>query len=118
MPSPTNSSAGILLRWFPWNVLLHQYNSIWWYPEYRAVQFGAETTGLAPDFRPTEGFAAVDYGYRAGKFGLLELLDAQRTRYAAQQGLVGARLAEQANRIALYSAVGGGWQAEPTPDVP
>ncbi|MBE2212131.1 MAG: efflux transporter outer membrane subunit [Xanthomonadaceae bacterium] len=56
--------------------------------------------------------------YDAGYDSYLNLLDAQRTRYAAQQGLVGARLAEQANRIALYSAVGGGWQAEPTPDVP
>ena len=50
--------------------------------------------------------------YDAGYDSYLTLLDAQRTRYAAQQGLVAARLAEQANRIALYSAVGGGWQAE------
>ncbi len=47
-----------MLRWFPWNVLLHQYNSVWWYPEYRAVQFGAVATALAPDYRPTVGFQA------------------------------------------------------------
>ena len=50
--------------------------------------------------------------YDAGYDSYLTLLDAQRTRYAAQQGLVAARLAEQVNRIGLYSAVGGGWQAE------
>ena len=50
--------------------------------------------------------------YDAGYDSYLTLLDAQRTRYAAQQGLVAARLAEQANRVALYTAMGGGWQAE------
>ena len=47
--------------------------------------------------------------YDAGYDSYLTLLDAQRTRYAAQQGLVAARLAEQANRMTLYSAMGGGW---------
>ena len=56
--------------------------------------------------------------YDAGYDSYLTLLDAQRARYAAQQALVGVRLAEQANRIALYSAVGGGWEAEATPDTP
>ena len=42
--------------------------------------------------------------------GYLGLLDAQRTLYGAQQGLVAARLAEQANRVALYKALGGGWK--------
>jgi len=37
------------------------------------------------------------------------LLDAQRTLYAAQQALVSTRLAEQANRVNLYKALGGGW---------
>ena len=56
--------------------------------------------------------------YDAGYDSYLTLLDAQRTRYAAQQGLVAARLAEQANRMTLYSAMGGGWDggtATPTP---
>ncbi len=56
--------------------------------------------------------------YDAGYDSYLNLLDAQRTRYSAQQGLVSARLAEQANRIALYSAVGGGWEAEAADDTP
>ena len=49
--------------------------------------------------------------YDAGRDSYLVMLDAQRVRYAAEQGLVAARLAEQANRVALYRAMGGGWQA-------
>ncbi|QIL19538.1 efflux transporter outer membrane subunit [Thermomonas sp. HDW16] len=52
--------------------------------------------------------------YDAGYDSYLTLLDAQRTRYAAQQGLVAARLAEQTNRVTLYTAMGGGWQADGT----
>lgn len=54
--------------------------------------------------------------YNAGRDSQLQRLDAQRTLYAAQQGLLAVRQAEQANRIALYRALGGGWQAGgPTP---
>jgi multidrug efflux system outer membrane protein len=48
--------------------------------------------------------------YEAGRDSFLVLLDAQRTLYAAEQGLVAARLAEQANRVVLYKALGGGWR--------
>jgi multidrug efflux system outer membrane protein len=44
----------------------------------------------------------------------LELLDAQRTLFAAQQALITAQLALQQNRIASYRALGGGW-IEPAP---
>jgi len=47
--------------------------------------------------------------YEAGSDSYLVLLDAQRTLYAAQQTLVSTRLAEQANRVNLYKALGGGW---------
>lgn len=40
----------------------------------------------------------------------LVLLDAQRTLYSAQQNLVNAQLAEQANRVTLYKVLGGGWR--------
>lgn len=50
--------------------------------------------------------------YDAGRDSYLTLLDAQRTRYGAQQNLISIRLAEQINRITLYSALGGGWSAE------
>ena len=47
--------------------------------------------------------------YEAGSDSYLVLLDAQRTLYTAQQALVSTRLAEQANRVNLYKALGGGW---------
>jgi cobalt-zinc-cadmium efflux system outer membrane protein len=37
------------------------------------------------------GFAAAEFGYRAGKFGLLELLDAQRTLFETRQQQLTAR---------------------------
>lgn len=48
--------------------------------------------------------------YEAGRDSFLAMLDAQRTSYAAQQALIATRLAEQANRVALYKALGGGWK--------
>jgi multidrug efflux system outer membrane protein len=48
--------------------------------------------------------------YRAGYDSYLVRLDAQRTLYAAQQGLVSTGLAEQANRVTLYKVLGGGWK--------
>jgi multidrug efflux system outer membrane protein len=48
--------------------------------------------------------------YNHGADTYLALLDAQRTRYAAEQGLIGIRLAEAINRVTLYKALGGGWQ--------
>ncbi|HEY8329172.1 MAG TPA: TolC family protein, partial [Rhodanobacter sp.] len=47
--------------------------------------------------------------YQAGRDSYLTQLDAQRTLYAAQSGLVAIQLAEQANRVALYRVLGGGW---------
>ena len=48
-----------LLRWLPWNAVVNGWTSVWWYAEYRAVQFGATATGWAPDFRPTHGLATA-----------------------------------------------------------
>lgn len=48
--------------------------------------------------------------YEAGRDSYLALLVAQRTLYQSQQLLVTTRLAEQANRVALYKALGGGWR--------
>jgi multidrug efflux system outer membrane protein len=47
--------------------------------------------------------------HQAGRDSYLNVLDAQRSDYAAQQGLISVRLAEQQNRVALYRALGGGW---------
>ncbi len=47
--------------------------------------------------------------HQAGRDSYLNVLDAERSNYAAQQGLISIRLAEQQNRVALYRALGGGW---------
>ena len=46
--------------------------------------------------------------YRAGQDSYLVLLDAQRTLFAARLALVSTQQAEQANRVLLYRALGGG----------
>lgn len=48
--------------------------------------------------------------YDRGRDSYLILLDAQRTLYAAEQGVINAQLAEQANRVTLYKVLGGGWK--------
>ncbi len=47
--------------------------------------------------------------YENGVDSFLQVQDAQRTLYSAQQQLVQTRLAELQNRVALYKALGGGW---------
>jgi multidrug efflux system outer membrane protein len=46
--------------------------------------------------------------YRTGLDGYLSVLDAQRSLYAAQQGLIGLRLARAASLVTLYKVLGGG----------
>ena len=46
--------------------------------------------------------------YDKGIDSYLSVLDAQRSLYAAQQGLVSLRLAKLANLVRLYAALGGG----------
>ena len=50
--------------------------------------------------------------YDKGIDSYLSVLDAQRSLYAAQQGLVSLRLAKLANQVDLYAVLGGGWEAE------
>lgn len=57
-----------------------------------------------------EGFRLSEARYKAGVDSYLGLLDAQRTLYAAELDLIGVRLTEATNRVALYKALGGGWQ--------
>ena len=47
--------------------------------------------------------------YDNGVSSYLDLLDAQRSLFAAQQALVQARLARLQNQVALYRSLGGGW---------
>jgi len=46
--------------------------------------------------------------FQQGVDDRLATLDAQRSLYGAQQGLIAARLAQQVNRVTLYKALGGG----------
>ncbi|WP_437615987.1 efflux transporter outer membrane subunit [Erwinia sp. V71] len=47
----------------------------------------------------------------------LEVLDAQRTLYSAQQALIQSELSHKSNLITLYKVLGGGWaQSHPTAD--
>jgi len=52
--------------------------------------------------------------FRSGVDSYLATLDAERSLYSAQQGLVSVRQAELANRVTLYKALGGGWQQNTT----
>jgi multidrug efflux system outer membrane protein len=50
--------------------------------------------------------------YKVGRDSYLEVLDSQRSDYAARQGLITTRLAEQSNRVTLYKTLGGGWREQ------
>ncbi|MEB2317498.1 MAG: AdeC/AdeK/OprM family multidrug efflux complex outer membrane factor [Pseudomonadota bacterium] len=53
----------------------------------------------------------ADLRFRQGVDSYLAVLDAQRSLYAAQQGLIELRAARSANLVTLYRALGGGWSA-------
>ncbi len=57
-------------------------------------------------------FRLSDAVFRQGGSSYLTVLEAQRSLFGAQQGLISLRLEEQATRIALYKALGGGWNQE------
>ena len=46
--------------------------------------------------------------YTHGIDGYLSVLDAQRSLYSAQQGLISLRLMKLANEVRLYAVLGGG----------
>ena len=48
-------------------------------------------------------------------FTMLDLLDAQRSLFAARQAVVQTRLAQLQSQVTLYKTLGGGWkETEPT----
>ncbi|HEY0185053.1 MAG TPA: TolC family protein [Rhodopila sp.] len=55
-------------------------------------------------------FALAQTEYRAGAADLLTVLDTQRSLYAAQDALAQTRLARLQAIVALFKALGGGWQ--------
>ena len=50
--------------------------------------------------------------YRSGLVDFLNVLDAERTLYAAQDALVGSTESVSLDLVQLYKALGGGWQQE------
>ncbi len=56
--------------------------------------------------------------FKNGASSYFEVLDAQRSLYAAQQDSITLRYADKINRIALYRALGGGWSERDVADPP
>ncbi|MFT4191936.1 MAG: efflux transporter outer membrane subunit [Comamonas sp.] len=63
-------------------------------------------------------FKLSDLRYRNGVTSYLDLLDAQRTLYTAQQAEIQAQLSQLSNQITLYKALGGGWTADSVAQAP
>jgi multidrug efflux system outer membrane protein len=59
-----------------------------------------------------KSFRIHEARYRKGADSYLNALVSQRTLYAAQQGLISARLGKSSNAVTLYKVLGGGWQPE------
>ena len=55
-----------------------------------------------------EGYRLSDARYTRGIDSYLRVLDAQRSLYGAQQGLIAVRLARLTNLVTLYKVLGGG----------
>ena len=56
-------------------------------------------------------YELAEQRFREGEDSYLVVLDAQRTLYGSQQGLIRARLMRLSNLVDLYKALGGGWTA-------
>jgi multidrug efflux system outer membrane protein len=59
-----------------------------------------------------ERFTFAELGFRNGVRSSLELLDAQRSLFAAQQAEVALRAQHAQNLVTLYRVLGGGWTPE------
>jgi multidrug efflux system outer membrane protein len=58
-------------------------------------------------------FNLSDLRYRNGTASYLDLLDAQRSLFTAQQQAIEANLARLQNQVTLYRVLGGGWSEVP-----
>jgi NodT family efflux transporter outer membrane factor (OMF) lipoprotein len=58
-----------------------------------------------------ERFKLSDLRYRSGAASYLDLLDAQRSLFSAEQAAVQANLQRLQNQVTLYRVLGGGWTA-------
>ena len=71
-----------------------------------AERLSAQQALLAATSR---SYQLSDALFRSGGSGYLDVLDAQRSLYSAQQSLISLQLVEQVNRITVYRVLGGGW---------
>lgn len=60
----------------------------------------------------SETYRLSNFRYETGLDDYLNVLDAQRSLYTAQQGLVSLRRAKLANQVQLYAVLGGGWEPQ------
>lgn len=67
----------------------------------RALRAQADAEGVR--------FKLSDLRYRNGIASALDLLDSQRSLFAAQQAAVQTRLLQLQNQVLFYKALGGGW---------
>jgi outer membrane protein, multidrug efflux system len=58
-----------------------------------------------------EAFKLSDARFTRGVDSYLDVLDAQRSLYSAQQTLISTRLSRLSNDITLYKVLGGGWRS-------
>ncbi|WP_341912691.1 efflux transporter outer membrane subunit [Ferrovibrio terrae] len=75
----------------------------------RQYGFASEAFNQAND-----AYRIVDSRYRAGTVGFLDLLDAQRSVFAANDTMVQAALSRYSANVSLYKALGGGWDGSVT----
>jgi multidrug efflux system outer membrane protein len=55
--------------------------------------------------------------YEGGLVGFLEVLDAERTQLSAEEALAQSRTDTATSLIAVYKALGGGWEGAPVPQM-
>ncbi|WP_162792446.1 TolC family protein [Novosphingobium sp. P6W] len=76
----------------------------------------ADTPRVAQLYRAEErgrfAFEATRRGYRAGLFDLTTLLQAEKTWRSTRTALTGARTQALGNIVAVFRALGGGWDPE------
>ncbi|RMX06009.1 efflux transporter outer membrane subunit [Corticibacter populi] len=59
----------------------------------------------------SQRYELSDLRYKSGVSSFLDMLDAQRSLFTAQQAVLQSRAALLANRITMYRVLGGGWDA-------
>ena len=70
-------------------------------------QFSAEKALLEST---SKSFQLATARYDVGVDSYLNVLDAQRSLYSAQQSYIATKLLRESNALTLYKALGGGWQ--------